>query len=165
MPSCHHKNFYAAVVFFLLCFFLSFFYFHHTLFRGLAGVFVNPGSFSNSLFIHSLVCLITHSFLQGFQPNLYQHFSYQSVGIIWCETVQITLRICYLNATAKYLTAPRHVRPLQIDFLFPIFCPHGFLLSQKIPLFRFLSITWLLKSGFFKTLVNAWLIYVASELY
>ena len=59
-------------------FFLSFFHFHlhRTLFRGLVGAFVNPGSFfSNSLFIHSLVCLITHSFLHGFQPNLYQYFS------------------------------------------------------------------------------------------
>ena len=32
--------------------------------------------FSNYLFVHSIVCLITHSFLHGFQPNLYQHFSY-----------------------------------------------------------------------------------------
>ena len=27
-----------------------------------------------SLFVHSLVCPITHSFLDGFQPNLVQHF-------------------------------------------------------------------------------------------
>ena len=33
----------------------------------LAGACVNPGSF---LFVHSLVCPITHSFLDGFQPNL-----------------------------------------------------------------------------------------------
>ena len=30
--------------------------------------------FSNSLFVHSLVCPITHSFLDRFQPNLLQHF-------------------------------------------------------------------------------------------
>ena len=35
---------------------------------------MNPGSFSR--FVHSLVCQVTHSFLNGFQPNLYQHFSH-----------------------------------------------------------------------------------------
>ena len=34
---------------------------------------MNPGSFS--LFVHSLVCPIIHSFFDGFQPNLVQHFS------------------------------------------------------------------------------------------
>ena len=33
---------------------------------------MNPGRFS--LFVHSLVCPITHSFFYGFQPNLVQHF-------------------------------------------------------------------------------------------
>ena len=52
-----------------------FFFFHlfssHTFFGGLR----EPQKFfSNSLYIHSLVCLITRSFLHGFQPNLYQHF-------------------------------------------------------------------------------------------
>ena len=55
-------------------FFSSLFHFHRTLFRGLVGACVNPGSFS--FFVHSLVCQITHSFLNGFQPNLYQHFSH-----------------------------------------------------------------------------------------
>ena len=41
-------------------------------FHGLAGAYVNPGRFS--LFVHSLVCPITHSFLHGFQPNLVQLF-------------------------------------------------------------------------------------------
>ena len=54
--------------------FFSLFHFHRTLFRGLAGACVNPESFS--LFVHSLVCQITHSFLNGFQPNLCQHFSH-----------------------------------------------------------------------------------------
>ena len=68
-----NKNILGARHFFSV----SLFHFHHTLFRGLAGARVNPGSiFSNSLFVHSLVCLITHSFLNGFQPNLYQHFSH-----------------------------------------------------------------------------------------
>ena len=50
---------------------VSFFLLHRTLFRGLARASVNPGRFS--LFVHSLVCPITHSFLHGFQPNLVQH--------------------------------------------------------------------------------------------
>ena len=52
--------------------FFSLFHFHHTLFCELAGAIVNPRRFS--LFVHSFVCLITHSFLDGFQPNLVQHF-------------------------------------------------------------------------------------------
>ena len=32
--------------------------------------------FSNSLFVHSIVCAITHLFLNGFQLNFYQHFSH-----------------------------------------------------------------------------------------
>ena len=48
------------------------FHFHRTLFCRLAGAYVNPGRFS--LLVHSLVCPITHSFLDGFQPNLVQHF-------------------------------------------------------------------------------------------
>ena len=52
--------------------FSSLFHFHRTLFRGLVGASMSPGSFS--LFVHSLVCPITHSFLDGFQPNLVQHF-------------------------------------------------------------------------------------------
>ena len=55
-------------------FFLFSFTFIAHLFRGLAGACVNPEVFSHSLFVHSLVCLITHSFLNEFQPNLYQHF-------------------------------------------------------------------------------------------
>ena len=58
-------------------FFLCFFHFQCTLFCGFAGACVNPGSFfSNSLFVHSFVCAITHLFLNGFQPNFYQHFSH-----------------------------------------------------------------------------------------
>ena len=54
-------------------FFLStLFHFHCTLFRGLVGACVNPGSISH--FVHSFVCPITHSFLDEFQPNLFQHF-------------------------------------------------------------------------------------------
>ena len=36
---------------------------------------MNPGNiFSHSIFVHSLVCPITYSFFDGFQPNLVQHF-------------------------------------------------------------------------------------------
>ena len=49
------------------------------LFLGLAGAYVNPGSiFSSFLFMHSLCSLITHTFLNGFQPNLYQGFPHVS---------------------------------------------------------------------------------------
>ena len=54
---------YTRRFFFLICFF----HFHRTLFRGHAGACVNPESFfSNSLFVHSFLCQITHSFLNGF---------------------------------------------------------------------------------------------------
>ena len=60
-----------------LFFLLSFFHFHRTLFLWACGSFRESRKFfSNSLFVHSLVCLIIHSFLHGFQPNLYQHFSH-----------------------------------------------------------------------------------------
>ena len=63
------------IIFTRMSFFSCFFvHFHHTLFHGLAGACVNPGSFS--FFVHALVCPITHSFLNGFQPNLVQHFPY-----------------------------------------------------------------------------------------
>ena len=64
--------FYTLVVFFFVCFY--YFHFHHTPFCGLAGACMNPEFYSNSLFVHSLVCQITHSFLNGFQLNLYQHY-------------------------------------------------------------------------------------------
>ena len=54
-------------------FFFSF-HFQRTLFCGLAEAGVSPGRFS--LFVHSLVCQITCSFLNGFHPNLCQHFSH-----------------------------------------------------------------------------------------
>ena len=45
--------------------FSSLFHFYHRPLCGLAGAYVNPRSFS--LFVHSLVCPITHSFLDRFQ--------------------------------------------------------------------------------------------------
>ena len=67
----HINSLFPSITFLRVChfFFVSntFFHFHRTL-------FVNPGSFSNSLFVHSLVCQITQSFLNGFQPNLCKHF-------------------------------------------------------------------------------------------
>ena len=59
----------------LLFFFVSFFHFHCTLFRGIAGASVTPEVFKLS-FVHSFVYAITHLFLNGFQPNFYQHFSH-----------------------------------------------------------------------------------------
>ena len=56
--------------FFLIC----------TLFRGLARAYVNPRRFS--LFVHSLVCPITYSSLDGFQPNLVQHFPMYALPVI-----------------------------------------------------------------------------------
>ena len=71
----HYKGLPSMNNIFKRAFFLvSLFHFHRTLFRGLAGACVNPGSFS--LFVHAFVCPITHSFLNGFQPNLVQHFPY-----------------------------------------------------------------------------------------
>ena len=68
LPSI--KNILGARCFFSCFIFIARFY------HGLAGACVNPGSiFSNSVFVHSLLCQITHSFLNRFQPNLCQHFS------------------------------------------------------------------------------------------
>ena len=64
------KNIFTRTSFFFL--FLSSFIFIAHLFRGLAGGYVNPRKFS--LLVHSLVCPITQSSLDGFQPNLVQHF-------------------------------------------------------------------------------------------
>ena len=57
----------ASFFFLFLCFI-----FHRTLFSWACGSLREPRKFS--LFVHSLVCPITHSFLDGFQPNLVQHF-------------------------------------------------------------------------------------------
>ena len=54
---------------FFSCLFLSFS--SHT-FSWACGSLREPRKFS--LFVHSLVCPITHSFLDGIQPNLVQHF-------------------------------------------------------------------------------------------
>ena len=80
IPSSTTKNIYAVVIFFFLSFSL------HTFLMG----FVNPGIlFSKSQSVHTLVCLITHSFLIGLQPNLHQHFSYV------CSTSEITFSLEY----------------------------------------------------------------------
>ena len=49
-----------------------FFHFHCTLFSWACGSLREPQKFF--LFVYSLVCPITHSFLDEFQPNLVQHF-------------------------------------------------------------------------------------------
>ena len=58
---------FTRVSFFLVHFFLS----SHT-FSWACGGLHELQKFS--LFVHSLGCPITHSFLDGFQPNLVQHF-------------------------------------------------------------------------------------------
>ena len=60
--------------------FLFHFHFHRILFRGLVRACVNLGSLS--YFVHSLVCPITHSFLDGFQPNLVHHFPKHALPVI-----------------------------------------------------------------------------------
>ena len=47
--------------------------------------------------LHTLICLITPSFLHGFQPNLYQYFSYV------CSTTQTTFSIA--NSSIYFYTA------------------------------------------------------------
>ena len=63
--------------------FVSLFHFHCTLFSWVVGACVNPAPF-----VLSLVCQITYSFLNGFQPNLYQHFSnvYSTCHTIFSQT-------------------------------------------------------------------------------
>ena len=75
LPSMNN-TFTRASFFFLILILLSFL--SHTF----AGAYVNPGRFY--LFVHSLVCPITHSSLDGFQPNLVQHFPHPSST---CHTV------------------------------------------------------------------------------
>ena len=74
---CLIKGFLPSTAF--LCvrhfFFVSFIFIAHFS-GGLIGAYVNPGSFLKLSFVHSVLCQITHSFLNGFQPNLYQHFSH-----------------------------------------------------------------------------------------
>ena len=88
--SSHKKHFYAHVIFFLASFFL---HFHCTLFHGLAGAYVNPRRFS--LLVHSLVCPITHSSLDGFQPNLVQHFPHVCSTCHTVCSLQKTLECVY----------------------------------------------------------------------
>ena len=54
---------------------LLFIHFHRTVFCGVVELAQTLEVFSNSIFVHSLVYPITRSFLNGFQPNLYQLFS------------------------------------------------------------------------------------------
>ena len=80
--------------FFLLCFFVCFIFIAQ-FFRRLAEACMNPRSFS--LFAHSLVCLIIHSFLYGFQPNSVQHFPQCTV----CSTCHTVFSLKNINVFAK----------------------------------------------------------------
>ena len=89
--------------------FLSFFYFLHT-FCGLAGNCMNTRT--NSHFVHSLGCQIIHVFLDGFQLNLYQYYSYM---------YSYALPVILLSAWCKHLNVSNYLRKaitLQIDSLY-----------------------------------------------
>ena len=100
--------------FFLLCFF----HFHHTLFSWACGSLREPRKFS--LFVNSLVCPITHSSLDVFQPNLVQHFPHVCST---CHTVFIlknTLKCvcerllhCRLNSAITW-TPTNHLHKLSV---------------------------------------------------
>ena len=64
-------TFLSARIIFLVSLFVCFFHFHCTLFSWACKSLREP---QLTLFVHSLVCPITHSFLDRFQPNLVQHF-------------------------------------------------------------------------------------------
>ena len=82
--NSHTKSFLSSKIFLRACyFFLSFIFIAH-----FSWACMTPEiSIWNTHLVHTLVCLITHSLLHGFQPNLYQHFSYV------CSTRQTTFSI------------------------------------------------------------------------
>ena len=84
LPSMN--NIFTCVFFYL---FLCFIFITH-FFRGLAGACVNPRNFS--LFVHSLVCPITHSSLDGFQLNVVQHFLHVCSTCHTVFSLKITLK-------------------------------------------------------------------------
>ena len=57
-------------------FFLILSFSSHTFLWACGSLYEPRKFFSNFLFVHSFVCAITHLFLNGFQPNFYQHFSH-----------------------------------------------------------------------------------------
>ena len=93
-------NILTCVLFFLL-------YLHHTLFRGLAGTSVNPGILS--LFVHSLVCLITHD---GFQLNLVQCFPHVCSTCHTVFSLKITLEcVCERLLHCRLISAITCIGP------------------------------------------------------
>ena len=86
------KNIFTRALFFS-CLFVSSFIFIAHLFRGLAGAYMNPGRFS--LLVHSIVCPITHSSLDGFQPNLVQHFPHVCSTCHTVFSLKKTLKCVY----------------------------------------------------------------------
>ena len=90
-----------------LSFFLACFHFHHTVFVGL----YEPWNIISKS-VHTLVCLIIHSFLVRLQPNLTQHLS--SV----CSTSEITYRLLlYLRVRDTFtvhVNSFHNLDPLQI---------------------------------------------------
>ena len=56
MLSFHQKHFYVSIIIFFV-FFVCFFHFHRTLFHGLAGACMNPGSFFKLSFCAFTSCI------------------------------------------------------------------------------------------------------------
>ena len=70
LPSMN--NIFTRALFFSFLFLSFIFIAHCTLFSWACESLCEPQKLS--LFVNSLVCPITHSFLDGFQPKLVQHF-------------------------------------------------------------------------------------------
>ena len=66
------------ITFLCVCHFFSLFlsFLLHTFLWACRSLCEPQKFFSNSIFVHSFVCAIPHLFLNGFQPNFYQHFSH-----------------------------------------------------------------------------------------
>ena len=74
---CSINSFLPSITFLGICHFVfvSFIFIAHFLWA--CGSLCEPWKFFQTLFfVHSIVCQITHSFLNGFQPNLCQYFSH-----------------------------------------------------------------------------------------
>ena len=75
-PPIHQKYFRCPLFFFFYFLLFS----SHT-FLWACGSSCEPRKCS--FFVHSLVCQITHSFVNGFQPNLYQHLSHVCSNLLY----------------------------------------------------------------------------------
>ena len=96
--------------------FSSAFIFIAHFFRGLAGAYMNPVIFS--LFVHSLVCPLTHSSLDGFQPNLVQHFPHVCSTCHTVFSLKNTLEcVCTLLVDFCHNLDPRQIICISFEIL------------------------------------------------